>query len=294
MSAGRHDGAAPPQAQKLASESEPRFLRETGANLSARIALSMLNGEPAGMFTAQFDGGRRGRFSYVFDPMGRIPFAAFGLNGGEKGLIYKFGEADYFTEVWMAFYAESDYARKTVEYTDAHQLVDIQHYKLNVDLRNFTRAMGLVARMDMKTLAGNLRSIPFQIGEGLGVYQEERLKNQLRLKAARLDGAAVPFAQEDWEGGFTVFLPEPVPAGQAIALEMEFEGSFIDGIPAGARGLLSPQQRHLDAAPRRARSRHVRPDVPHRASGTRSSRSARARPNSRIPHDPARWSRAMK
>ena len=231
LSAGRHDGAAPPQAQKLASESEPRFLRETGANLSARVALSMLNAEPAGVFAAQFDGGRRGRFSYVFDPMGRIPFAAFGLNGGEKGLIYKFGEADYFTEVWMAFYAQADYERKTVEYTDAHSLVDIQHYKMTVDLRNFTRAMGLSARVEAKTVAGNVRAIPFQIGEGLGVYQEERLKNQLRLKAARLDGTALQFAQEDWEGAFTLFLPEPVPANQALAVEMDFEGDFIDGIP---------------------------------------------------------------
>ena len=232
LSAGRHDGAAPPQAQKLASESEPRFLRETGANLSARVALSMLNGEPTGMFAAQFDGGRRGRFSYVFDPMGRIPFAAFGLNGGEKGLIYKFGEADYFTEVWMAFYAQSDYERKTVEYTDAHALVDIQHYRMNVDMRNFSRAVGLAARIEMKTLAANTRAIPFQIGEGLGVYQEERLKNQMRLKTAKLEGAPVPFAQEDWEGAFTLFPPEPLAANQTIAIDLEFEGSFMDGIPA--------------------------------------------------------------
>jgi hypothetical protein len=92
--------------------------------------------------------------------------------------------------------------------------------------------VGLAARVEMKTLAGNVRAIPFQIGEGLGVYQEERLKNQFRLKTARLAGAAVPFAQEDWEGAFTVFLPEAVPAGQTIALEMDFEGAFMDGIPA--------------------------------------------------------------
>jgi hypothetical protein len=93
LSAGRHDGAAPPQAQKLASESEPRFLRETGANLSARVALSLLNAEKTGVFAGQFDGGRRGRFSYVFDPIGQIPVCSFSINGGEKGLIFAFHNA---------------------------------------------------------------------------------------------------------------------------------------------------------------------------------------------------------
>jgi hypothetical protein len=232
ISAGKHDGVATPQAQRLAAESEARYLRETGSNLSARIAVSQLNGEPGGIFVAQFDGGRRGRYAYVFDQQGRLPFAGFGLNGGEKGLIHKFDDATYINEIWMAFYALGDYEKKAVEYTDANSQVDIRHYKATVDLRNFSKAMGLSANLDMTTRSGDLRALSFRIGEGLGVFQEERLKNQLRLKAARFGGAAVPFAQEDWEGGFTVFLAQPIKSGQEVALEVDLEGDFIDGIPA--------------------------------------------------------------
>ena len=50
-----------------------------------RIAASLLNAETPGVFFAQFDGGRRNRFSLLLDPQTRIPVANFGINGGEKG-----------------------------------------------------------------------------------------------------------------------------------------------------------------------------------------------------------------
>ena len=52
---------APSQAdantQKIAKDLEARVLKETGANLSARIASSILNHEKPGFFFASFDGG---------------------------------------------------------------------------------------------------------------------------------------------------------------------------------------------------------------------------------------------
>ncbi len=114
--AKRDSATAPAQAQRLATESEGKFLQETGANLSARIAISMLNKEAPGIFTATFDGGRRGRFSYVLDQQGRIPVGSFNLNGGEKGVIYAWQNALYIHDVWMAFYSEGDYAKQRVEY----------------------------------------------------------------------------------------------------------------------------------------------------------------------------------
>jgi hypothetical protein len=64
IGASRQPGEAPPEAQRLAERFEARFTTETGANLPARLASSLLNGEAPGVFVAQFDGGRRGRFTY--------------------------------------------------------------------------------------------------------------------------------------------------------------------------------------------------------------------------------------
>ena len=61
------------EARKLASDFDASLLVETGLNASARMMVSIANGESPGVFFAQFDKGRRGRFALVFDPQGRVP-----------------------------------------------------------------------------------------------------------------------------------------------------------------------------------------------------------------------------
>ncbi len=81
---------APAQAdantQKLARDLEARVLKETGANLSARIALSILNQEKPGFFFASFDGGKRGRFALVLDYQTRVPVANFRFEWRREGV----------------------------------------------------------------------------------------------------------------------------------------------------------------------------------------------------------------
>jgi hypothetical protein len=220
---------APPAAQHLAEEFEPRLTRETGINLSARLATSLLNGETPGVFFAEFDGGRRGRFDFVLDPQMRIPTANFAIDGGEKGLFFRYEPNIFGTEVWMAFYAQQDYDRAVVPYADKSNLVDITNYQATIDVRSPSSRLGISTRIDMKVLAAGVRGITFRVGEGLGTYQDARLKRQLRLKAARLDGQPLPAVQEDWEGGFTVFLPAAAPAGSPLTIEVDLEGNFMDG-----------------------------------------------------------------
>jgi len=231
LSGGRHDGAAPPQAQKLASEAGARFVKETGANIASRLAIGLLNTEKAGVFAAQFDGGRRGAFSYLFDPIGQIPVGSFNLNGGEKGLIYAFHSVYLINEVWMAFYALEDYEKRTVEYSDANDLVDITSYKVAVDVRNPGRNMAVSAHIEMEPRVPGVQAIPFKLGESLPISQDMRLKNQLRVKSAKAGATAVPFVQEDWEGGLTVFLPAAATPGQPLALDLDFDGDFIESVP---------------------------------------------------------------
>lgn len=243
------------RAQKLLAESDTRTLKETGANLSARLALALLNNEQPGFFFASFAGGKRDNFSLILDYQNRIPVANFGLNGGEKGLIYSYQGVLYGNDVWMAFYALEDYQRRTVEYSDVHNQLDITDYKLNMDLREPTSQMKLAAHVTAQVLSPNLRAVAFQIGESLGEYDNRRLRKQLRLKAARLGGTELAAVQEDWEGGLTVFLPRAAQAGERLELDLELAGDFImdaDIVPdcyyPASTTTWYPRQGYLDRA----------------------------------------------
>ena len=219
----KQEAPASAEAQKLASDLGPKFLEETGANISSRIALALLNSEPDGFFFGHFDGGDLGRFSYIFDPQGRIPTADFTINGGEKGIILSHRTGD----VWLAFYGEQDYARGNVAYSDVYDLVDTEHYKMELDLRTPKSKIGLRANIKMQPRFDGVRAVSFSIGESLGQIADQRLKKQMRVKAARMNATKIDFAQEDWEGGLTVFLAAPVNRQQPLELELEFEGDFL-------------------------------------------------------------------
>lgn len=219
--------SAPPQAQKLATEFEQRMLKETGANIASRLTLSFLNGENPGVFIGTFEGDDRDRFSYVFDPYGRIPTATFDVNGGEKGLVFSYKPSISDSEIWTAFYGLDDYARNSVTYSDQSDLVDISHYSMQIDLRTPKSKLGLRTKITMQARVGGVRAIPFTIGESLDETDDARLKKQLRLKEARLGSTKLETVQEDWEGGFTVFLPEALQKEQTIDLEFDLEGDFM-------------------------------------------------------------------
>lgn len=223
----KQDAPASAAAQKLALESDARILKETGANLASRLALSIVNRENPGFFFATFDGGRRERFSFALDYQNRLPTNYFTINGGEKGLIFSYKSSIYNNEIWLAFYSLEDYQNKFVAYSDMNDLVDITTYKMELDLRAPKTKLGLRTKVSMTALFPNVSAIPFTLGESLGEYENQRLKKQLRTKAVRLGSENLAFVQEDWEAAVTVFLPKSVPAGQNIELEFEMEGDFI-------------------------------------------------------------------
>ena len=220
-------GAANERAQKLATDVEGKILKETGANLAARVALSILNAEQPGFFCATFEGGKRGRFTFLLDYQNRTPVAYFDINGGEKGLIFHYKSAESFNEIWMAFYGLDDYQRGQVTYSDVNDLIDIAKYDMDLDLREHKKRLVLRARLNSQVRYANLRAVSFQIGESLGEDEDQRLKKQLRVKSVRSGGVELASIQEDWEGGFTVFLPGPAQAGQQLELELKLEGDFM-------------------------------------------------------------------
>ena len=61
------EGGPDKNLRELAGDFEARLLKQTGANISARLSVSILNGEQPGFFAAQFDKGKRGNFTYVLE-----------------------------------------------------------------------------------------------------------------------------------------------------------------------------------------------------------------------------------
>jgi len=223
----RASGAVDERAQKLAREIDNRIMRETGANLPARLAISLMNMEQPGFFFAQFDGGKRGRFSAILDHQNRIPVANFRINAGEKGLIWSYDSDIFYTKVWLAFYALEDYQRGTVAYSDANDQIDVKSYRIDGDLRDYKDRLRLNAVIEAEPWQPNVRAITFSVGESLGEYDDQRLKKQMRLGSVRRGGVDVPWVQEDWEAGFTVFLPEALKAREKLELNMTLEGDFM-------------------------------------------------------------------
>ncbi|MGH8247275.1 MAG: hypothetical protein ACREUU_12695, partial [Gammaproteobacteria bacterium] len=264
---GASSGAATSNAAELAREFEPRFLKETGANLSARLALSILNREEPGFFVAQFDKGKRDRFTLLLDHQGRIATTTFGINGGEKALIVAYRNALGGNDVWMAVFSEQDYARGRVSYSDAFDLVDITHYKMDADVREPKKRLAVQARIDMESLADGVRAIPLAVSESLPDYESMRLKRAMRLKSAGLTGgAALDAVQEDWEGGLTLYLPKVLAKGEKLSVTVMLEGDFMFDSPDIAQcyyplssGEWYPRHGYLDRATFDISFRHQKP-----------------------------------
>lgn len=228
---GASSQQAPPHAVNLAQEFDAHMLKETGANISARLALSVLNQENPGFFMAQFDKGRRDRFTFLLDYQCRVPVAAFGINAGEKGLVFAYRKNLFGNDIWMAFYSLQDYQRGRVEYSDAYDLISIRHYQMDADVRQPTKVFRLKSRMDIQMLAVG-RVVPFTLNESLSEFEDRRLKKALRVKSAVYgDGSPASVVQEDWEIGLTVFLPAPRAAKQEFTLALEVEGDALYDSP---------------------------------------------------------------
>lgn len=220
-------GTAPKDAQDLASEIESRTARETGANLASRILVSLLNLENPGVFIAQFDKGRRGRFTFILDMQCHIPTVNFSINGGEKGLVFAYNKMSSTNDVWLAFYSEKDYQTKIASYSDVFDQVAVLHYDMKVDLREPRKILKVNAKMDLQTLA-SVRAISFALTEDLPEDESLRKKKAMKVKGAHLsNGTALQTIQEEWESGFTVLLPAASQAQEQFMLEADVEGDFI-------------------------------------------------------------------
>jgi hypothetical protein len=224
----KQGNAASPEASRIAHDFEPQFIKETGINLAARQLESIANMETPGLFLAQFDGGKRGRFTYLFDPQSRALVSDFRIDAGEKGLIFAYDQTIFSNDIWMAFHSLDDYAKHVSPYADAHNVIDARKYDLSLNLLAPQKVLGLTAQIDALSRVDGLRVIDFTVGESLSAYDDERKKKQLHILSARLaDGTLLTSFQEPWEKGFTLVLPKSATAGQNLPLVLELKGDFM-------------------------------------------------------------------
>ena len=224
-----NDAAAiPDQATELAEELEPQLMKETGANISARLAVSLENNESPGFFMAQFDKGSLDRFTFIADYQARIPSATFGINGGEKVIIFKYAPYNYYNDLWIATYSEENFERGTASYSDEFDVVSPLHYTMEIDLREARKELRTKMRIDFESSIDNLRALPMEINEDLGTFDDVRLDKSMRVESALYKGRDLPFIQEGWEAGITFLLPNPVGKGEKFSIDVTLAGDFID------------------------------------------------------------------
>lgn len=220
--------ASTEQPVRLAADLTARLLKEAGINIVARQLESILNHESKGIFLIQCEGGSRGRFTYILDPQSRMPVSGFGINAGEKGVIFAYDGNTFSNDVWMAFHTQAEYADGKSQYADAHNLIETKKCTLTLNLLEPKKVLGLSATLELVARVDGVTAIDFAVGEGLATYDDERRKKQLQLSSARLaDQTPLSFFQEPWEKGFTVLLPKPLHAGESLSLILELQGDFM-------------------------------------------------------------------
>lgn len=223
------EGAAPPDAAKLAAEFNYRMLRETGANLASRLLVSLLLGEHPGVFWGQFDGGRLGRFSLLLDFQGRIPTQHFSINAGEKGILFQHRGAASGIDVWTAFPSERDFRTGRTAYSDLFDLVDTRLYEIQADITDPKKWLRAKVKMHLEPLYEGIRIVPLALSESLPDYDSMRSKKAMKLTGSRMaDGSEGLVAlQEDWEGGLALLFARPLPKGQTTVVELDVAGEFM-------------------------------------------------------------------
>ena len=206
----------------LTAAVEEHVARETGMNIAAWLALAISSPDHPGFFFAEFEGGPKGRFGALVDHQGWVPANIFGLNAGEKGLLYQNRGVLGGNDVWTAFYDESDFQRGSAKYSDAFDLVQVPDYRMTIDLREPGGVVRNDAELDLVALRDNVELIPFSLNEALDEYDNERLKKGFKLRGATLaDGTKLDFIQNPWDSAIWVVLPKPLLTGDKITIKLQ-------------------------------------------------------------------------
>ncbi len=224
--AGASPQAPSADAKELAEKFEPKLLRKTGLNVGARIARAIANDEKTGFLLVEFDKTSIGRFSAVFDEEGQVPSTVFDLNAGEKGLVFRYVEPIWNSDIVLSFLSKADYESGRFQYSDVFNPTDVEKYTMRIDA---TEAGKRTLRNDVTITGQYVRdtaSLFFGLNDGMGEAEDPRRKRSMDVKSASdvATGKPLTVVQEPWEIGATVFLNQRSAKGQPLNVTLETEG----------------------------------------------------------------------
>ena len=208
--AARASGSAAgdPSRARQALEDTNRALRlQLKDNLHARILNDVLSATPGGLFHAYVEGRKYSdRLAYMIDPRGA------GVVAPEEVQLVSWAanrEGIFAGHHYTSFYAQ----RKPVE-TTAGGWIDIEHHKLQADIRPTAELSG-TAETTFVSMFDGLRAVPLSLFPALRV-----------LAVTDAEGAALPFVQEakEQDADFWVVLPKPLGRGDRFTIRTSYKG----------------------------------------------------------------------
>ncbi len=223
--------SVPAKAQKLWSELDSHLLHNDGFNLSARMACALANEDDPGIFFAEFSGGDHDRFAALLDHQTRSIGSVFGINGGEKGMLFQGRGESRTSDIWTAFYDQQDYQSGRVYYASHFDLVDIPDYRMEIDLREAGHWMRATMELDLVALRDGVQFIPMALNEDLPIDDKGRQRKGTHVTSASLsDDTPVMVIQDPLEIGVSIILPQALNKGQktTVRLHAEAEHAFFD------------------------------------------------------------------
>ena len=216
------------EAKELSEKFESHLLRKTGINASSRITRSIVNDERAPFFLAEFDKGPLGRFGALLDEEGEIPSLMFDLNAGERGLLFRYLEPSFGSELILSFLSRQDYSSGSFQYSEVYEAANLDRIRMQLDATDIARR-SLRNELEMKgKFLRDTSALLVRINDGLNEYDDERRKRFTELTSA-LDGAGntLTIVQEPWEIGATIFLTSKALKGQELTLTLKTAGKPV-------------------------------------------------------------------
>lgn len=209
---------------KLAQKLQPKMLEETGFNIAARLCESVLNGESAGIFLAQFDNGDLPKFTYLIDPQERS-VASLAGSRGEKILIFGKSNISSGTEIWLTFRDRGPSATSLASAPEVSDQMRITKHNLNFDLRRPDSEMTYTDEVEMDAAQGGLRVVEFTLNCGLARENSDLYDRAAMhiLHAEDTNGRALDTVQEKNDSTLLVFLNETAKLGQQIKVRLQFQ-----------------------------------------------------------------------
>jgi hypothetical protein len=174
-------------------------------NLDARIFMDVMRPHSEGLFMAYFNGKRYGDMLFGIDPLG-APFVT-----PEEVVLASFNENTH--GIWVASHVKDHY-RTTAVFDENHQLIDIEHYKIEATVKG--KRLEALAQARIKALADGPKVLPFDLFSRLRM-----------IKITDDKGRDLGFIQEEKneDADFYVVLREPVKKGQTYTLTFQYAGN---------------------------------------------------------------------